>query len=61
MDVPNIYTYEDNIMNTTKHFEKGDKGERGHGNIMKGVKLFKVHCMHIWNFTIKSPCNIIQN
>jgi hypothetical protein len=42
-------------MKATRHSLK--KRERN-GNIMEGVNLFKVHCMHVWNYPNEIPCII---
>jgi hypothetical protein len=34
-------------------FEKGERGKNG--NIMEGINLFQVYCMHIWNYYNEIP------
>jgi hypothetical protein len=43
------YTYEDSIMRLTKHYLERREGKGGNGDIMEGVNLFKVYCMHAQN------------
>jgi hypothetical protein len=47
MKVPCINAHEDSNETHQTLFERGGKRERGDGNIMKGVNLFKVHCMEL--------------
>jgi hypothetical protein len=39
-------------------------GERRNGDIMKGMNLFMVHCIHAWNYHTEIPlyyyCMLIQ-
>jgi hypothetical protein len=39
-------------------FERREKKERGNGNIMQEMNLFKGCCMHVWNHHNKIPCII---
>jgi hypothetical protein len=49
------YIYEDSITKSTKYCLTKRGGE-GDGNTMEGeVDLFKVHCMHVWNYHNEIP------
>jgi hypothetical protein len=53
-----IYTYEDSVMEPTKHcLERGGRDERN-GKIMEGVNLFKYTVCMYGIITMKSPCLI---
>jgi hypothetical protein len=46
-----IYRHEDIIMKPTKHYlKKEGRGKGRYRNIMGDVNLFKVCCMHVWNY-----------
>jgi hypothetical protein len=47
VEVHYIDTYEDSIRKPTKHCLKGGEEKWKYG---EGVDLFKVHCMHVWNY-----------
>jgi hypothetical protein len=49
IEVCYIYTHEHSIA-TNKHCLK-----KGDGNIMEGVTLLKVHCIHVWNYHNEIP------
>jgi hypothetical protein len=51
------HVYEDSIMKPTKNFGKEGSGE-ANGNIMREMNLFKVHCIHVWNYHNEIPCII---
>jgi hypothetical protein len=53
IEVVYIYTYECHNETHQTIWKRG-KRQRGNGNIMEGVKLFKVYCMHVWNYEIPS-------
>jgi hypothetical protein len=53
IEVVYIYTYECHNETQQTIWKRG-KRQRGNGNIMEGVKLFKVYCMHVWNYEIPS-------
>jgi hypothetical protein len=42
-----IHEYEDSMLKPTNHFDTVRRRDRESGNIMEGVNLFKVHCMHV--------------
>jgi hypothetical protein len=44
------HTYEDSIMKPTKHCFKTGRRDRTEWNIMVGMNMFKVHCIHLWNY-----------
>jgi hypothetical protein len=54
MEVCYIYAYEDSIMKHTL-FEKERRRSRKNGKIMDGVNLFKIYCIHIWNYHSETP------
>jgi hypothetical protein len=36
------------------------RGEGRNGNIMEGVNLSKLYCMHVWNYHKETPPHIIN-
>jgi hypothetical protein len=58
MEVCYRYTYEDSLMKPNKYCLKRKKAREANRNIVKGVNLFKVYCMHIWNHHNYPPCII---
>jgi hypothetical protein len=48
-------THEDSIIKPTKRCLKKGRGQRGNGNTVQGMSLFKVRCMHVWCCHNKAP------
>jgi hypothetical protein len=49
------YTHKDSIRQPTKHCLKTELEQKRDWDYNGGVNLFKVYCMHIWNYHSEAP------
>jgi hypothetical protein len=59
IDIHYMYMFKGHIMKPTKHCKRG-KEEKENWNIVERVNLFKMQCMHVWNYHKETPSVLLM-